>query len=171
MDIDNDKYDYNTNDRIVTKLLVLDSEHRNTTLYPNTNNFQIDLEKVNQAPLRDVLAIKLIKFDIFGGGLALDKRSVYLRINDFNHSIVGTANINFAYANFITNSTGLNFHDTSSVLLETDPNVYTFNPVRGNLRKFDVSILNADGTLYDTKDHKVVMTFAIYSKRNKYTRN
>ena len=168
MDIDNDSFKYNTNEHIITKLLVLDSEHRNTTLYTSANNFQIDLDKVNQSPLRDVLAIKLVKFDIYGGSTSLSQKSIYLRINDYNQVILGSPNINFAFANFISTTSGIAFHDSSSVLLETDPYIYTFNPVKNNLNKFSISILNPDGTLFDTKDHKVVISLAIYTKRNKY---
>lgn len=171
MDIDNDTFNYNTNEHIVTKLLVLDSEHRDTALYSSVNNFQIDLDKVNQSLLRDVLAIKLIKFDIYGGSQSLSQKSIYLRINDYNQVILGTPNINFAFANFISNSSGVAFHDSSSVLLETDPYIYTFNPVKSTLGKFEITIVNADGTLYDTKDHKVAISLAIYTKRIKYTRN
>jgi len=172
MNIDNDKTNYNTDTKILTNLLVLDSDHRDTTIYSKANNFIIDLDKAGQPPLRDVLGIRMYKFYMYGGSSSnLQPSSVYLQLNDYNHIITGTPLIKSAFANFITNPNGVTFYDSSSVLMETDSSIYTFNPVAGNIRKFKISILNSDGTLYDTKDFKVVMSLTVLSKRNKYSRN
>ena len=166
MNIDNDKFNYRTNEHIVTNILVLDSKHRNVTMYPKANNFTINLDNI-----RDVLAIKLIKFDIYGSGHSLDISSIYLQINDYKQAFIGTDNIKSAFANFIATTNGLSYHDTSSVYIETDPNTYVFNPVAGNLYKFDISILKSDGSLFDTLDYSVVINLAVYTKRNKFSRN
>jgi len=171
MNIDNDKYDYSTNNHIVTNLVVIDSNHRNTNLNPNVNNFTIDLEKANQSAFRDVLGMKLVSYTIYGGSINLTPSSIYLQINDYKHAIVGTSSISSAFANFVVSATGVTHTDTSSVLLECDPNTHIFNPVLGNLRKFNVSLLNSDGSLFNMQDYKISMTFAVYTKRVKYTRN
>jgi len=165
MNIDNDNFNYRTNEHIEKNIIVLDSNHRNININAKTNNFIINLDTI-----RDVLAIKLIKFDIYGGRSSLQLSSIYLQINDYKHTILGNDNIKSAFANFITSKDGLSYYDTSSVYLETDPNTYVFNPVAGKLNKFEISILKSDGSLFDTLDYNVVINLAIYTKRNKFSR-
>ena len=68
-----DTYKYNNN-FLKTYHLVIDSRDRNTTLYPNNYNYQIDLDR----PYTDVVAVELVSANI--------PKTEYL-INDSNNKI------------------------------------------------------------------------------------
>lgn len=170
MNIDRDPFEYDTNNHISNNLVVIDSEHRDTAKYPKTGSFTIDLEDANQAPFRDVLAIKLINFNLHSPAGPLDTVPVYLKVNDYRHLITGTSKIPYAFSQFVASTSNITFTNTTSPIIAVDPYTYIPNPVIGNLRKFDISLVKSDGTLFDTKDAKLSLGLSVYTKRNKFTR-
>jgi hypothetical protein len=194
MNIDQDKKNYHTNEAVINQALIIDSNHRNVATYPLSNSFMIDLESTatkttitsvngvnvtntftggvggNKVAFRDVIAIKLIGFEIFGATSNFTTQSVYLQINDYSHALTGSESINNIFARFTLTQTGVTFSDTTSPDITVDPYTYICNPVIGNLRRFTINLLNADGTPFNAKGATIIVSLSIYSKRNKFSR-
>lgn len=194
MNIDQDKKNYHTNEAVINQALIIDSNHRNVATYPLSNSFMIDLESTatkttitsvngvnvtntftggvggNKVAFRDVIAIKLIGFEIFGATSNFTAQSVYLQINDYSHALTGSESINNIFARFTLTQTGVTFSDTTSPDITVDPYTYICNPVIGNLRRFTINLLNADGTPFNANGATIIVSLSIYSKRNKFSR-
>jgi hypothetical protein len=194
MNIDQDKKNYHTNEAVINQALIIDSNHRNVATYPLSNSFMIDLESTatkttitsvngvnvtntftggvggNKVAFRDVIAIKLIGFEIFGATSNFTAQSVYLQINDYSHALTGSESINNIFARFTLTQTGVTFSDTTSPDITVDPYTYICNPVIGNLRRFTINLLNANGTPFNANGATIIVSLSIYSKRNKFSR-
>jgi hypothetical protein len=194
MNIDQDKKNYHTNEAVINQALILDSNHRDVATYPLSNSFMIDLESTatkttittvngvnvtntftggiggNKVAFRDVIAIKLIGFEIFGATSNFTAQSVYLQINDYSHALTGSESINNIFARFTLTQTGVTFSNTTSPDMTVDPYTYICNPVIGNLRRFTINLLNANGTPFNAKGATIIVSLSIYSKRNKFSR-
>lgn len=154
------------------KLVILERQHAVTS---NTGSFTIDMNNGGYGDLKDVVAIKLYSFEIVAADgssspAAITPGSVYIQLNDYAHVITGVSTVPAAFARVTVQSTGVSYVAIQPPAMVFDPFTYVVDPVIGRLGKFKVSLLNSSGAPYDVKGNNVIVTLAVYSKRNKYTR-
>lgn len=163
-DIKEKKYD--------KKLLVLERQHAITY---NVGSFTVDLDKGGYGELKDVVAIKLYAFEIVAADgvpsvAAVAPGSVYIQLNDYAHLITGHPTVPTAFARVTVKSDGVSYVASQPPAMALDPFTYIVDPVIGRLAKFTVSLFKSNGTAFDVNGNNVIITLAVYSKRNKYTR-
>ena len=151
--------------------IILDSEHRDKSVYPNVNDYTIRL----QESLRNVVAIRLMRTEFYSpsntfGYFVINEARVPLQIYNVEHAYLYlNGYISTAVANdtnialFGRIGPGTEFYPAITGDPLMDPYIYVFRPVEPRLRKFQVKLLQADGALYNyTANARVVMTLAVY---------
>ena len=178
------------------KILVLDSDFRDTDIFPRTNSFTLTSDS-----FRDIVGIKVLSVDI-SPNVLLNKTPIYIDINKYNLiKQAGTGGVaqqkvfnnntptiyssNIATTTYTPNSfnslaiiTNVNpniapisyRNESPSVILDFDPKVYTFEPILGSLDTFEINLYTKSGALYDTRNENVVITLALYTTKRKLSR-
>jgi len=179
------------------KILVLDSDFRDSQIFPNTNSFILTSDTI-----RDVVGIKVLSVDITANS-SLTATPIYVDINKYNLiKQAGTGGVaqqrvinnnhptfyssNIATTNYTPNSfnalaivTNVNpsiapisyRNETPSVILDFDPKVYMFEPILGSLDTYEINLYTKNGALYNTLSQNVVITIALYTTKRKLSRN
>ena len=149
---------------------MIDSDCRDTTLYPNANDFVVKL----QDAIKMVAAIRILKTEFYQpsnsfGYFVLNEAKIPLQLYNVSHA--------YLYLNGYKNTIIAN--DGNAALLGRigpgmemypaitgdplkDPFICVFRPIEGKLRRFHVKLLNADGSSYPVTNARVVLTIALY---------
>lgn len=170
------------------KLLVLERNHDRN---PKASSFVINLSGVAATDtypgssyehsgfgdLKDVVGIKLYSFDIVPKNAVdstitkMKSSSVYILLNNYDNMITGSSKVPVAFGRaFVYGNTGVSYVGSSPPNMGSDPFTYIFDPVLGRLSQFNVSLVDSDGNPFDVKDNNVIITLAVFTKRNKYMR-
>lgn len=149
----------------------------------NTDNFDLTNGETNpflakmSSPFRDVVAVKLLSFEIRSSSeYSFIAREVFLQINDFRVMTVeynknGTQHQRDAFASFYLDAAGIIFSNRDlATTLSLDPYTYIFDPIQSSLDRFNIQIIENDGSIVDTNQFPVKIVLAVYTKRNKFSR-
>lgn len=161
------------------RIIVLEANNRNQTLDPRSINFSIKLA----SPLRDVVAITPIEVKLDGYDIT-NLGTVLLDVNGYQHTIVDSFLADNADSTqsatgllpLTMTTTGCSFkYDQCPTNLGIDPYTYVFDPVESTIRRFQVRLLNPNGTQYDytegtENDFNLMVKLVVYMKREKYSR-
>lgn len=150
--------------------LVIDSAFRDTNLYPQANQFVVKLAD----PLRNVAAIRLLRTEFYQpsnttGYFVMNEvriplqlyniESAYLYLNGYQSmQVVQELNTTF----FARIGPGTEIYPAVTGDIRQDPLMYSFLPVEPKLRRFSIKLLQADGSIYDVNNARVVVTLAVY---------
>lgn len=154
--------------RIVT--VIIDSDFRDTTLYPNANDFVVRL----QDAVKRVAAMRILKTEFYQpsnsfGYFVLNEAKIplqlynvshaYLYINGYTSTITANEN-NLALIGRI--GPGMEMYPAVTGDPLKDPFIHVFRPMEGKMRRFHVKLVNADGSMYPVTNARVVLTLAFY---------
>jgi hypothetical protein len=154
------------------RTLIIDSNYRDTSIYPNINNFVVTLADT----IKDVAAIRFIRTEFYqdSGNLGYfvlngvriplqvnTTEPAYLNLNNYSKAYIGNnVNIPNIFGRIIP---GTEFFPAISGSFIEDPFTHVFEPVQLKMRRFHVRLLNYDGTYYDVPSSgRLVLTFALY---------
>lgn len=138
------------------------------------DNISIEIE-----PIKNVTSIKLVESYATISTSNPDKiETVYICINDYILKTITKTIDNKTYTNDVFSS--MIFHPNTAYnepngtgtisTFNIDTQNYVFNPVKGELRKLDISFKSLDGTnLIEKELVSVYLELCIYSKRMKQT--
>lgn len=150
--------------------IILDSDHRDRNAYPNLNDFTLRLQEA----LRDVAAVRLMRTEFYSpsntfGYFVINEARVPLQIYNVEHAYLYlNGYISTAVANdsnialFGRVGPGTEFYPAISADPLLDPYIYVMRPVEPRLRRFQVKLLKADGSLYEIGNARIIMTLAVY---------
>lgn len=150
--------------------IIIDSDLRDTGLYPNANDFVVRL----QEPYKMVVALRILKTEFYQpsnsfGYFVLNEAKIPLQLYNVSHA--------YLYVNGYTNTAivnesnialmgrigpGMEMYPSVSGDPLKDPFIYVFRPIEGKLRRFHVKLVNADGSAYPVTNARVVLTIAVY---------
>jgi hypothetical protein len=152
-------------DIIDKKVIIIDEE--------NTSNISIEIE-----PIKNVIGIKLVESYATISTNTDKLQTAYICINDYRLKTITKTIDNNTYTNDVFSSMifypdkkyneqiGTGIISTFNI----DTQNYVFNPVKGELRKLDISFKSLDGTnLIEKELVSVYLELCIYSKRMKQT--
>jgi hypothetical protein len=152
--------------------VIIDSDFRDTTLYPNANDFVVK----TQDTLKNIYAIRLLKTEFYQpsnsfGYFVLNEAKVPLQLYNVAHA--------YLYLNGWINTTAANeenipffgrigpgmemYPPVASSDPLSDPFMYVCRPPEGKMRRYHVKLLNSNGTAYPVTNARVVLTIAVYS--------
>jgi hypothetical protein len=136
--------------------MIIDSEHRDKTAYPDATNFVVKLQET----LRDVAAIRTMRTEFY---LSNDKtvhlEPAYLYLNGYISTIVAN---DTSVALFGRIGPGTDMYPAVTGDPFKDPYVYLMRPVEPRMKRFHVGLLTHDGQPYPTTDIRVVLILAVY---------
>lgn len=154
-------------------IIVLDSEDRDKTHYPNPNHYVLTILE----DLKNVIGLRLLKSEY----LLKDSSFNILTINDQIVPLQVYQNVHaFLYLNgynkikmsnritmpiFSQLSSGINNYPLSNDDFRIDPLVYRFNPIKPKLNKFEIKLLDNKGTIVDIIDPEkiqIILTLVVY---------
>lgn len=150
--------------------LIVDSNHRDTTMYPNASDFVVRVQEV----FRNVAAVRILRTEFYQpsnsfGYFVLNEMRVPLQLYNVEHAYLYlNGYISTAVANdtnvalFGRIGPGTEFYPAVTSEITQDPYIYVMNPVEPRLRKFHVKLLTHDGQAYPVNNARVVLTIAIY---------
>jgi len=151
--------------------IIIDSEHRDKTAYPSSNDFVVRLQDY----IRNVAAVRILKSEFYQpsnsfGYFVLNEMRVPLQLYNVEHA--------YLYFNGYVSTTVAN--DTNVALfgrigpgtdvypavtgdITKDPYIYIMRPVELKMRKVHIKLLTHDGQPYPVNNARVVITIAAYS--------
>lgn len=140
--------------------IILDSSFKKAG--QNDNNFVLKLSD----PLKNIVALRILRTE-FINYTNPDKLfdNSYLYLNGYiNTYLANETNTQF-FGRLIA---GTETYTSISSDIRNDPFIYIFRPIEHSLSRFDIKILNADGSLYNPKGDgiSVVITLAVYTIPN-----
>lgn len=150
--------------------VVIDSDFRDTALYPNANDFVVKL----QDAVKMVAALRILKTEFYQpsnsfGYFVLNEAKIPLQLYNVSHAYlylngyIGTVVSNDTNPTFLGRiGPGMEMYPAVSGEPTKDPFVYVFRPIEGKLRRFHVKLFNADGSMYPVTNARVVLTLALY---------
>lgn len=134
----------------------------------NKDNISIEIE-----PIKNVISIKLVEsYATIDTSTSLEK--IYICVNDYRLKTVNNGNTsNDVFSSMIFHpNTAYNEPNSTGTIstFNLDTQNYVFNPIKGELRKLDISFkyLNGDD-LVPKELTNFYLEFCIYSKRMKQT--
>lgn len=150
--------------------VIIDSEHRNTDLFPNSNDFVLKL----QENLINVAAIRILKTEFYQdsnslGFMVFNDVKVPLQLYNVEHAYLYlNGYINTAIANetnialFGRIGPGTEIYPGISADPFKDPFIYAMRPIEPRMRRFHVKLHSANGDLYPVDNARVIVTLAVY---------
>lgn len=150
--------------------LIVDSNHRDTNIYPNASDFVVRVQEV----FRNVAAVRILRTEFYQpsnsfGYFVLNEMKVPLQLYNVEHAYLYlNGYISTAVANdtnvalFGRIGPGTEFYPAVTADILQDPYIFVMNPVEPRLRKFHVKLLTHDGNPYPVNNARVVLTIAIY---------
>lgn len=150
--------------------IVLDSAFRDNNLFPQANDFVVKIPET----LRDVGAIRLLRTEFYQpsntmGYFVMNEvrvplqlyniESSYLYLNGYQNMQVGHDTQQTFFARM---GPGTEMYPAVTGDIRQDPLMYMFLPAEPRLRRFHVKLLQADGSLYEVNNARVVLTLAVY---------
>lgn len=150
--------------------VLLDSAFRDTSMYPHANQFVVKLADA----FRDVVALRLLRTEFYQpsnttGYFVLNEvrvplqlyniESAYLYLNGYQSMQVANEQSTSFFGRV---GPGTEMYPAVTGDIRQDPLAYMFMPAEPKLRRFQVKLLKADGSLYNVKNARVVVTLAVY---------
>lgn len=150
--------------------IVLDSSLRDTQTYPQANQFVVKLVE----PLRNVAALRLLRTEFYQpsntkGYFVMNEvriplqlyniESAYLYLNGYQ-SMQIAQDLNTTF--FARMGPGTDIYPAVTGDIRQDPFIYRFIPIEPKLRRFAVQLMNADGSIYQVENARIVLTLAVY---------
>jgi 3-isopropylmalate dehydratase small subunit len=140
--------------------VILDSSFSS---YPNNskNKFLLELSD----PLKNVYAIRILRTDFVNTTNSNPIYNAYLYLNGYINTILANGLNTRIYTKLFNNT---NIYPSVSSDITMDPYIYIFKPIDSILNKFNIQIMNADGTLYDFGENSInlTITLAVYTIPN-----
>jgi hypothetical protein len=150
--------------------IIIDSEHRNQSIYPNSNDYVVKL----QDNLLNVVAIRVLKTEFYQdansvGFMVFNDVQIPLQLYNVQHAYLYlNGMINTAIANetnialFGRIGPGTEMYPAVSADPFKDPYIYVMRPVEPRMRRFHVKLYTANGELYPVNKARIVITLAVY---------
>lgn len=150
--------------------LIIDSNHRDTQVYPSSNDFVVRVQEI----FRNVAAVRLLRTEFYQpsnsfGYFVLNEMKVPLQLYNVEHAYLY---LNGYISTQVANDTnvalfgrigpGTEFYPAVTSDIGQDPYMYMMQPVEPRLRKFHVKLLTHDGQPYPVNNARVVLTIGIY---------
>ena len=150
--------------------LILDSNHRNTELYPTTSDFVLRIADT----LKNVAMLRILKTEFYQPGNTLGYfilndikvplqtntiEHAYLYINGYAKAVIGNEQNNAILGRI---GPGSEIYPAVSGSILQDPYAYIFQPIEPKLRRFHLRLLNHEGQYYQAENTRLILTIAVY---------
>lgn len=149
--------------------LILDSYFVATNYRKNSNLLNQFILKLSD-PLRNVVAIRILRTEFINLTDSQDinyvaLKNAYIYFNGYINTFIANETNTQIYGRLIA---GTEIYPGISSDIRNDPFVYIFRPIENSLSRFEIKILNGDGSLYDFHDNniQIVITLAVYTIPN-----
>lgn len=140
--------------------VILDSSFKSENFADN--NFILKLSD----PLKNVVALRILRTEFLNTSNKNNNfDNVYLYLNGYINTYLANETNTQIYGRLIA---GTETYTAISSDIRNDPFIYIFRPIENSLSKFEIKLLNADGSLYDLQNNNssIIITLAVYTIPN-----